>query len=58
MDDIEKIVQQILAQMNTNADADRKERKAYQEKMAADQEDLLARMEAIFDNNQKKAEED
>jgi hypothetical protein len=37
MDNMDKIVQQILAQMNANADADRKERKA-------EQEDFLARM--------------
>jgi hypothetical protein len=44
MDNMDKIVQQILAQMNANADAGRKERKAYQEKMAADQENWLAKM--------------
>jgi hypothetical protein len=51
MDNMDKIVQQILVQMNANAYADRKERKA-------EQEDLLARMEAKMDSNQKKAEED
>jgi BMFP domain-containing protein YqiC len=67
MDNMDKIVQQILALMNANADAARKERKDFQERMAADQEnwlakmkvesidvnqDLLARMEAKMDSNQ------
>jgi predicted Zn-dependent protease len=44
MDNMEKMMQQILAQVNANA--------------KANEEDLLARMEAIFDDNRKKAEED
>jgi hypothetical protein len=60
MDNMEKMVQQILAQINANAkanqeemlvemkataDADRKQGKAEQEKMAANQEEFLARMD-------------
>jgi NAD(P)H-dependent flavin oxidoreductase YrpB (nitropropane dioxygenase family) len=61
MDNMEKMVQQILAQTNANADADRKERKAEQEDLLtkmkdrkADQEDLLARMDAMFEAHQKR----
>jgi hypothetical protein len=43
MDNMEKMMQQILAQMNANA--------------KANEEDLLARMEAIFDDSRKKAED-
>jgi hypothetical protein len=68
MDNDEKMMQkimEILIEMKAAADAGREERKAYQERMAADREEsrkhnqeLMARMEAIFDDNRKKAEED
>jgi hypothetical protein len=50
MDDTEKMMQQII-EMLAKAEADTK---AYQEKMAADQEDMLTRMDAIFETYKKR----
>jgi hypothetical protein len=56
MDNMEEMMQQIMDMLvEVKASAD-----AFQEKMAADrkakQEDFLARMEAIFDDNRKEEE--
>jgi hypothetical protein len=55
-------IMEMLVEMKATADADREERKADKEKMAADRkadkEDLLTRMENKIDASHKKAEAD